>query len=60
MRLRPRLRSRPNDELPAEDNVNDVGAEPSDEVNEVMTEPVLPIRDPEDESMNVSPLSLGG
>ena len=34
--------------------VYDVGADPSDEVKEVMTEPDFPIRDPEDESMKRS------
>lgn len=51
IRRRPRLRSRPKEEtlLPLEDMVNDVGAEQSEDVNEVITEPDLPTFEPEEE-----------
>jgi hypothetical protein len=44
--------------LPPEEAVYVVGAEPSDEVREVITEPDLFIHEPEDESTMRSPLSL--
>lgn len=60
MRLLPRLLSRPNEEmlLPLDDTVYVVGAVPSDDVREVITEPVLPTFELDEVSSWKSPSSL--
>jgi hypothetical protein len=52
IRRRPRRRSRLKVEtwLPADDGAYDVGAEPSEDVTEVMMDAVLPTLEPDDES----------